>query len=104
MLCISLARSGRKSETSPKSKSSNDLRSGCGGDQGGFSLDSHAFGGIVDGCLKIGNLVDQFHRHGLPAGPDPAVGDALDLVILHFAAIRHVVDELLMHVVDEACM
>src|SRR5579863_1042102 len=66
-----------------------------------LTRDVYHLRGIGHDRFEIPDIIDQFHRLGLLAGPDLAVGNGLYIVVFHTAAIRDRLDELSKHVVDQ---
>ena len=62
---------------------------------------SDGFGGVFDCRLEVANLIDQVHRQGFLAGPDPAVGDGLDVSFFGVAPVGDRLHELAVHIVDQ---
>ena len=70
--------------------------------QGWFTLDAHRLRRVFHGGTEVADLIDQLERQRLFTGPDLAIGQGEHLVVFHFAPDRHAVNELRVHIVDQA--
>src|SRR6185503_20022720 len=70
--------------------------------QSWLAADVHGLRGFQNGGPEVANPVDEVHSQRLLASPDEAIGNGLYIIDFGVAAIRHRLNKLTVHVVDQS--